>query len=85
VTFLEDLENASQESHGCKVCDFLSTLYPDQAVKTDEIMRAKVHGKKKVSDDKVASIMKSYGTSVGATTVRRHRTNCAPRTADTQS
>jgi hypothetical protein len=44
----------------------------------DNLIRARAAGKNKISGDRVAAILKSHGAIVGSTTVRRHRTHCAP-------
>lgn len=87
MIFLEELKEASNETRGCKVCAFLDTLIVgDQPDEADKLIRAKTSdGRNKISDDRIASIIKTYGGSVGATTVRRHRVNCPPRSADAQS
>ena len=84
---LADLETAAKEQTFCKVCIFLDTVEPPEDVQIDTLIRSQVNGQNRVSNDKVASILKAHGTSVGATTVRRHRLTCPPRTvqADTQA
>jgi hypothetical protein len=78
---IAELEEASQESgsNSCKVCSYLATL-PDsgEAISVDNLIRARAAGKNKISGDRVAAILKSHGAIVGSTTVRRHRTHCAP-------
>ena len=86
---LDDFKTASEEEvrGTCKVCNFLDTQVPDD-VELDNLIRAKSRGLNKISNDKVAAILKSHGTPVAASTVGRHRANCPPRTpadVDTQS
>ena len=86
MNLLDDLMEAASEQVGsCKVCDALDKLTKSEAKAVDDLLRARVGSNYRVSSDKVATILKAHGTSVGSTTVRRHRTNCPPRKADAQS
>ena len=85
MNVVNDLRDASVGGKGCKVCDFLDTLTDQEDIQTDELIRAKSYGRNKISADRVSAVLKAHGSSVGATTVSRHRSNCTPRTADTQS
>lgn len=86
MNIVDDLMEAAKGGGStCKVCAFLDTLEGDDGTRTDILIRAKANGRNTISADRVSSVLKAHGASVGSTTVSRHRSNCPPRGADTQA